>query len=285
LVARVPRRPDVPVLEIGAGSGVLTAALKDARLLPRLRARVIGRTNVECHHADILTAALPEAPYIVVANAPFGITSAILRKLLDAPTPPQAAWLIVQREAAEKFAGVPRETLFSLQRRPWFDIRIAARISRDAFEPRPRVSAALLHIQRREDALVSASDARAYRSVTAAAFGAASLRVGLRPYVTRRQFARLAREMGISPSSRAPDVTFDQWLRIFRFIAHQCSGRDPATQCVDPCMRSRRATLGHNLIEPSAPRSQQRLRATPLPATPPPGTRARHAGTPAMPRP
>jgi 23S rRNA (adenine-N6)-dimethyltransferase len=229
MVTRVPRREGVPVLEIGAGYGTLTAALadegfhviaieKDARLFRALRSRFIGRTNVECHHADFFGHDLPDEPYVVVANVPFGITSSVVRTFLDGPKPPLEAWLIVQGEAAEKFAGVPRETLFSLQHRPWFDIGIAMRLSRDAFEPRPRVSAALLHIARRERPLITAREAAPYRAFVQTAFGAADMRAALRRYMTRRQFVRLAREVGFPVGARSPELAFDQWLRVFRFV-------------------------------------------------------------------
>ena len=119
---------------------------KDARLFRSLRARFIGRTNVECHRGDAVTFRLPSGAFSVVSNVPYAATAAIVRRLLDAPGPPQEALLVLQREAAWKFAGVPRETLFSLQHKPWFDMRVVGGVPRDAFVPRPRVASSLLRI-------------------------------------------------------------------------------------------------------------------------------------------
>ena len=114
---------DGPIIEFGAGDGALTAALadtglhviaieKDARLFRSLRARFSGRSNVECHVGDALALPLPSGRYSVVSNVPYNATAAIVRRLVDATPPPLEAVLVLQREAAWKFAGVPHETVF-----------------------------------------------------------------------------------------------------------------------------------------------------------------------------
>jgi 23S rRNA (adenine-N6)-dimethyltransferase len=164
LVARTGVRPGTTVFEPGAGTGILTQALvdrgchvvaveRDPRLFRALRARFIGRTNVECQFGDALDVPLPRGPYAVVANVPFAITAALVRRLLDARHPPEQAWLIVQREAAEKYAGIPRMTLFALHYAPLFEIDLAAALPRDHFRPPPSVDCALLRVRRRNPTL------------------------------------------------------------------------------------------------------------------------------------
>jgi 23S rRNA (adenine-N6)-dimethyltransferase len=115
LVRRLPFAPGGLVVEPGAGDGVLTAALcdagyrvlaieKDARLYDALRARFDGRPDVECVRADFLTFRLPSTGYRVVSNVPYGITAAVVRKLLHAARPPDDAVLIVQREVSRSTA-------------------------------------------------------------------------------------------------------------------------------------------------------------------------------------
>ncbi len=162
IVRRLAFSPGDLVVEAGAGDGLLTEALagagfrviaveKDERLFGLLRQRVANRPNVACHHADFLTFALPSVPYRVVSNVPYAITAALVRKLLHAARPPDGAMLIVQREAAEKFAGTPRETLFSLLHKPWFEISVAGIVRRRDFVPAPRVHSVLLRIRRRDN--------------------------------------------------------------------------------------------------------------------------------------
>jgi 23S rRNA (adenine-N6)-dimethyltransferase len=241
LVARLVRgmrlAPGALVLDIGAGHGIISRALADAgcrvvaierdeRLYRGLAARFSDDPRVACHHGDALTHPLPGAAYSVVSNVPFSITAALVRRLLDAPQPPDDAWLIVQREAALKFAGVPRETMFSLLRKPQFSIEIERTLARTDFAPAPPVDVAMLHVQRRAQPLVARSSMgmwqqfvrRGYRS------GAADVRTAMRPYFTRRQLVILSRDLRFDLRAPPSALTFGQWLAMFRFHAQACRG-------------------------------------------------------------
>ena len=105
------------VVEIGAGTGVLTEALArragrvvavecDPRLAERARGRLAGFGNVRVVTADALALPVPRRPFRVVANLPFGSTAAILRRLLGDPrTRLERADLIVQEQAARRYAA------------------------------------------------------------------------------------------------------------------------------------------------------------------------------------
>jgi 23S rRNA (adenine-N6)-dimethyltransferase len=231
------------VVEAGAGDGLLTEALADAgfhvlaieqdeRLCGLLRQRLAGRPNVACHRADFLTFPLPTTPYRVVSNVPYAITAALVRKLLHAARPPDDAILIVQREAAEKFAGTPRETQFSLLHKPWFEISIAGAVARRDFVPAPRVHSVLLRIRRRDAPLIADRSAPTYRSFITTTFGHGAPEVSraLRRYLTVQQVKRLGHDFGFSRDCRASQLTFDQWLNVFRFVEHECLGHDPTRQ-------------------------------------------------------
>ena len=228
------------VVDAGAGDGALTQALadagcrviaveKDERLYRQLARRFAGHPNVESRHADILAFPLPSTPYRVVSNVPYAITAALVRKLLHAARPPGEALLIVQREAAQKFAGTPRETQFSLLHKPWFDITIAGAVARRDFSPPPRVHSSLLSIRHRGVPLVAGGSGPDYRSFIATTFGrgAPEASHALRRYLTPRQMYRLGRDLGFARDARASQLTFDQWLGIFRFVEHECLGHDP----------------------------------------------------------
>jgi 23S rRNA (adenine-N6)-dimethyltransferase len=230
LVAGLPLKPFDLVVEIGAGDGIITEALaglgcrviaieKDLRLYLSLRRRFLGRTNVQCWHADFLTFRLPTVPYSVVSNVPFSVTAAVVRRLLGARPPPVDGFLVVQREAAEKFAGTPRETLFSLLNKPWFEISIMRLLRRDDFVPPPSVDCALIRFHRREQPIVTRASRRAYRGFVRAMFGRRGPNVyrALRGAFSARQVKRLSRELGFSAHSRPSDLSFDRWMALFRF--------------------------------------------------------------------
>ncbi len=247
IVAGLPWSAGDLVVEVGAGRGAITAPLaeagfrviaieKDVRLFRELSARLIGRTNVECHRADVLDFALPRAPYRLVSNVPYAITAVFVRKLLQASPPPLDAYLIVQREAGEKFTGTPYESLISLLHKPAFDISIVDSIPRGAFSPPTSVDSVLLRIEQRARPLVAAPRCRAYRGFITEHFARRrTVRASLRGTLTYRQLRRLAGEHNFSPSARCAELTFSQWLAIFRFVEHVCLGRDP----------NRMVALGH----------------------------------------
>jgi 23S rRNA (adenine-N6)-dimethyltransferase len=244
VVANLGVATDVPVIEVGAGTGILTQALADRRcrviaiekdvvLHRALRSRLIGRTNVECHHADALTFPLPCMSYAVVSNVPFGLTAALLRRLLTAARPPEEALLIVQREAAERFIGAPRATRVSLLYAPWFEMLCLRAFSREDFTPAPSVEAVLLRIERRSVPLVAPRDAEAYRRFVHASFGATrqEARHALRRFFTERQLVRLARAHRFERRARPSEIPFGAWLAMFRFHAYGRLAGDPLASC------------------------------------------------------
>jgi 23S rRNA (adenine-N6)-dimethyltransferase len=227
------------VVEIGPGTGMITEALadrgfrviaieKDARLFRALRERLIGRTNVECHHSDALRRPLPRDTYSVVSNVPFGISAALVRHLLTAERVPEDAFLVLQLEAAQKFAGTPHETLFSLLAKPSFEMAIVRVFRRIDFDPPPRVRTALLHARRRDRPLLVGQSRVRYGRFVSDVFGAnPQVGAALRMRLTRAQVRRLARDLGFDASASVRALTFPQWLAIFRFYENVCLGRDP----------------------------------------------------------
>ena len=113
IVARSGLAPPDTVYEIGAGAGTLTAELA------RAAGRVIAveqhrptwaalKSRFERDHrvvpvlGDFLRYPLPwQAPYKVVANPPFEVTSALIRRLLGEPNPPVATLIVVKTETGE----------------------------------------------------------------------------------------------------------------------------------------------------------------------------------------
>lgn len=113
--------PDVGVLEIGPGLGVLTWELAsrakkvvavelDERLLPVLAETLAEFHNVTVIQGDVLKLDLKELmerefagmEVVVCANLPYYITSPIVMSLLEARLPVRAITVMVQKEAAAR---------------------------------------------------------------------------------------------------------------------------------------------------------------------------------------
>ena len=173
LVRRLIRSLDITpgelIVDIGAGRGALTFACAAAgafvvaierdpvwarQLAAEVRARGLS-ARVEVVRADALTWRLPDEPFRVVANPPFGMSTDLLGRLLDDPTHgPDRCDLILQVDVVRKRCRTPPDTLRSAAWAPWWIFTSGPVIPRTAFRPVPRVDAALLTIRRRTPAIL-----------------------------------------------------------------------------------------------------------------------------------
>jgi len=164
------------VVEIGAGRGACTFALarrgvrvialeKDPHWADLLRREVVrlGAEGISVVCCDVLRYRMPRRPFRALGSLPFGITTAILRHLLDDPgSGLQRADLVVQWEVARKRAAMPPTTMLSTTWVPWWTFGVGRRISAGAFRPVPAVDAAVLRVTRRTPPLLPAHMAPAY---------------------------------------------------------------------------------------------------------------------------
>lgn len=175
--------------------------------------------------ADFLRTHLPDGPYKVFSNVPYSRTADIVRHLRDAVRPPYEAILILQIEAAGRFAGHPAgvETRQSLLLKPWWHVEVVRRLDRTDFDPPPSVDSAVMWMVRLGTPLISRSEERLYQRLVNEAFGAAGTGVaaGLQKFLSRAQVTRLARDLGFRITDKPSSLTFDQWLGVFRYYALQ----------------------------------------------------------------
>jgi 16S rRNA (adenine1518-N6/adenine1519-N6)-dimethyltransferase len=100
---------------------------------------------------DQQIAGLIEAPYEVVANVPYHITSPILHRFLGEPPRPERLVLMLQREVAERISAAPGAMSYlSVFVQYHAAVRIAFPVPRDAFEPAPEVESAVVEIVPRD---------------------------------------------------------------------------------------------------------------------------------------
>ena len=151
------------VVEIGAGSGVITSALSkrvtrvvaiepDKGTARKLRDNLMRQncSNVEVLETDFMKYELPVTPYKIFANPPFHLSSAILHKLLETPNPPEAIYLILQKQFALKLLNNGRHYTsqlgLALTRR--YQTRIRLPLKPTDFTPPPAVPTVLFEAKR-----------------------------------------------------------------------------------------------------------------------------------------
>ena len=156
-MAEADVRPGDLVLDIGAGTGAVTAPLVAAgarvvavELHPARAAALRERfadAPVTVVHADAADLRLPRRPFRVVANPPFAVTSAVLGRLLAPGSRLVRADLVVQHAAARRWADARAPGAGRWARD--YEVHAGRRVPRDAFEPRPRVDCRVLRVTRR----------------------------------------------------------------------------------------------------------------------------------------
>lgn len=152
------------VVEIGAGSGVITSALAhrvahviaiepDEETAKKLRANLEKHQieNVTVVEQDFRDYQLPDEPYKIFANPPFHLSSEILHKLIAAPTPPSAIYLILQKQFALKLLNNTRHYTsqlgFALTKD--YETRIRLPLKPTDFTPPPAVPCIFFEAKRR----------------------------------------------------------------------------------------------------------------------------------------
>jgi 16S rRNA A1518/A1519 N6-dimethyltransferase RsmA/KsgA/DIM1 with predicted DNA glycosylase/AP lyase activity len=235
--------PSDRVYEIGAGNGIITATLatvakqviaieKDPELVRRLRERFRLCDNVEVVEKDFLRCSFADrsrncatSPTLerqlqnkIFASIPYNITSQILRKIVYEPSNVVEVYLILQKEAAKRFSGSPRETLFSILAKPLFEFQILSQLKRTDFNPVPNVDSVLLQIKRRASPLIEAQDVALYREFVQYGFRCwkPNLKLAFKKVFTYRQWKRLARDLDFSLGATPTELSFEQWLRLYQ---------------------------------------------------------------------
>jgi 16S rRNA (adenine1518-N6/adenine1519-N6)-dimethyltransferase len=244
MAAAAELSPTGTVLEIGPGLGALTDFLAeqagrvvaveiDQRFIPYLRQRYAGQPHVEIVHGDILAADIPTllgdaaGNYKVVANLPYYITSAILRHLLEGPTPPRLIVVTVQLEVAQRIAARPGDmSLLALGVQFYGEPEIVARLKPGHFYPAPDVQSAVVRITPHPGGppLHGAARDRFFR-IARAGFSQPrkqirnSLAAGLG--LSAADVVDWCAAAGIDPSRRPETLSIEEWLALFRAATYR----------------------------------------------------------------
>lgn len=158
----IPAKVGDRVIEIGPGTGALTAALVeryDDLLAVELDERAIEVLNKKfdnliIHHQNVLDVDWEQlspgkAQTHVVGNLPYYITSQILFSLLEQRTALSDAILMMQKEVAERLVADIRTKdygILTVQTRLMSTPEILFPVSRQCFKPQPNVDSAMVKL-------------------------------------------------------------------------------------------------------------------------------------------
>jgi 16S rRNA (adenine1518-N6/adenine1519-N6)-dimethyltransferase len=169
--------PDDVVLEVGSGTGGLTAQIArraghvitieiDRHLFELASEELIGLANVEMIQMDVLKnknriqpevmqtieramTARPGGRLKLVANLPYNIATPLISNLLLSDAPPHSMTVTIQREVAERLVAAPGTKDYgalSVWAQCQCDVQILRILPTTVFWPRPKVQSAFVHI-------------------------------------------------------------------------------------------------------------------------------------------
>ena len=227
------------VLEIGPGPGGLTRALlmegarkvvaieMDNRCLAILEDVSAAYPNrlevIEGNALDVNPLPHLTAPIRVVANLPYNVGTELLIRWLTPPTwPPywQSLTLMFQKEVAQRIVAAPGSKAYgrlSVLSQWRTDAKLAFEISPQAFTPPPKVTSAVVHLERLEEPRFPA-DAKDLSRTVSLAFGQRRkmLRASLKSL--GKDVEERIREAGIDPTTRAEQVSVEGFCRLSRVL-------------------------------------------------------------------
>jgi len=218
------------VIEIGAGEGVITDILrrkvkqviaieKDPRLFGLLEKRFTTTPNVLLVLGDGLRLPLPQEGYKVFGNIPFAIEGELVRRFLDSKNPPTDTYLVVRRQHALRWCGIPRTSMFQCLYYPWFKLSIEHQFNRSDFTPKPRVESVLLRIQKRSEMLLTVSQRKRYEDFIRQGFmGGKRIDQNLAPLINRKQLNNLSEELGFRLTDKPSELRVSKWVELYKLF-------------------------------------------------------------------
>lgn len=195
--------PDLPILEVGPGMGVLTQYL--ATKQRPLKVVEIDDESVAWLHAHFpalsdgilpadflrmdLHAVFGGRPFVLTGNYPYDISSQIFFKMLDNRDLIPCCTGMIQREVAQRLASPPgckAYGILSVLVQAWYDVEYLFTVDENVFNPPPKVKSAVVRITRNGTTRLGCDEAL-FRRVVKTVFNQRRkmLRVSLRQLFTR----------------------------------------------------------------------------------------------------
>ncbi len=235
--------PSDTILEVGAGTGVLTRELaKRARrvvavelerdMLALLQETTRGFSNVELMARNLLyvdpVEIFDREPYKLVANLPYYITAPTFRHFLESGNPPRLLVVMVQYEVAQRIVAEPGDlSLMGVSVQFYGKPRIIARVPARAFYPAPKVDSAILRVDvhSQDDAMHKAltqKERDRFFRVVQAGFSEKRKQLhnalGRGLHVKDEKAREWLAKAGIDDSRRAETLSIEEWLRIAKEV-------------------------------------------------------------------
>jgi len=159
--------PDIPLLEVGPGMGVMTQFLMNKKRelkvveiddesvtylrkeFPQLEDRIIEDNFLKMH----LENTFDGNPFVLTGNYPYNISSQIFFKMLDYKELIPCCTGMIQKEVAERIAASPGNKTYgilSVLIQSWYHVEYLFTVHENVFNPPPKVKSAVIRMIRND---------------------------------------------------------------------------------------------------------------------------------------
>ena len=159
--------PNIPVLEVGPGMGVLTQYLmpksRELKVVeidsesvaylyekyPELRKNIVGEDFLKMDLNNLFNG----RQFVLTGNYPYDISSQIFFKMLDNKDLIPCCTGMIQREVALRIASAPGSKsygILSVLIQAWYDVEYLFTVDENVFNPPPKVKSAVIRMTRND---------------------------------------------------------------------------------------------------------------------------------------
>ena len=236
IVEQAELTPRDYVVEIGPGLGALTelaltkgacvlALEKDTRLANFLRDR-FRHPRLEVRNADALDfdvrTLFSQGRVKLMGNLPYNVSSPLLLKFLDYPSPISLSLFTLQKEVASRLSALPSSRDYgalTLRVQLHHRVEYLRTIPASVFVPRPDVDSALVRMSLRDPLELPERDDALFVKLVRRGFSQRrkQLQNLLRAHVP--DWERVAAKLGFDPKARAEELSMNQWIGLANEIA------------------------------------------------------------------
>src|SRR3984893_4749402 len=256
------------IVEIGPGLGALTelaltkganvlAIEKDKRLVEFLNDK-FQRDPLQIVHGDALefdTRIFYTQPEVkLLGNLPYYISSQLLIKFLEYPSPISLWLFMLQKELERRLAAAPATSEYgalTLLVQLHYRVESLRTIPASVFLPKPAVDSALVRVTPSDPRELPACDYNVFAELVKRGFSQRRKQLGKLIRENVPSWEKAAVELGLNPKARAEEVSLGQWIALTNYVAPLASieGGDGAKESF-PVVDDHDQVLG------TAPRSQ-----------------------------
>jgi 16S rRNA (adenine1518-N6/adenine1519-N6)-dimethyltransferase len=232
-------KDDDTIVEIGPGKGALTEKLleksdkviaveKDRDLIPILKEKFEQEISSgkliliegDCLFVDI-SKYIKNDKFKIIANIPYNITGAILKKFLSEKMKPELMVLLVQHEVAKRIVATDKkESILSLSVKAYGEPKYIMKASKKLFSPSPKVDSAVITIKNIKNNFADKNTEKLFFEIIKNGFlhKRKILIKNLENFVGKTKIENIFNELNLPKNIRAESLPINKWVEILNKV-------------------------------------------------------------------